>query len=206
MYAKSSASAFKYIDIDSDTLEITLTKTRGDGLVLPAHPGSSKMWEVVRYKSMYPAVYAADREKGISGKYALADAPLWLTVVASVMWEGVIQGAAWDVVKFAVHQALTKLSGIGLAPAFDGRKSSDTSIRTGWREYSQPGRKQYEMFLSIRRSVKSLPERESLAYARAGDSAHFGRLIRGEDDPNVLVPPKSRNKKASTRSRPKVKA
>src|ERR1700722_6425683 len=98
MSAKSVDPAFKYVNVDSETLEITLTKKRRNGLVLPTDRNSSKMWEMVRFGVMYPAVYAADPKKGINVKYSLPDPPLWLTTIAAIMWEGVMQGAAWDTV------------------------------------------------------------------------------------------------------------
>jgi hypothetical protein len=174
---------FTYVNVDSDTLEVELSKTRGNGLAVPVDPKAGKIWEAVSFNFMYPTVYAGDRKKAINRRYSLADAPLWLTTIAAIMWEGVIQGASWDIVKLAVRSALAKLSDVGLAPTPGGHKSKETSVRAGWREYSQPGRKQCEMFLTIRKTVRTLPERHAIAYSRAKDDLEFGRIIRGQVDP-----------------------
>jgi hypothetical protein len=174
---------FTYVNVDSDTLEVTLSKTRGNGLVIPVNSKAGKIWEAVRLEFMYPTVYAANRKKDIETRYCLAEAPLWLTTIAGIMWEGVIQGATWEIVKFAVRGALTTLSGVGVVPKVP--KSTETSVRAGWREYSQPGRRQYEMFLTIRKNVKALPQGHALAYARAKDDLEFGRILRGEDYPEL---------------------
>jgi hypothetical protein len=83
------------------------------------------------------------------------------------MWEGVLQGAAWDTVKFAVRRALDKLSNEGFVPPPESSSSKERTFRAGWSQYSSSGRKQYEMFLSLKKTVRELPERHALAYARA---------------------------------------
>jgi hypothetical protein len=177
---RSKKPTFSYVNVDSDTLEVTLSKTRGSGLAIPVHE-AGKMWEAIRSHFMYPTQFAAARQKSEPYMHALLmEAPLWLTTIGGIMWEGVIQNASWEIVKFAVASALTKLAIVGLAPTPEMQKSKETSVRAGWREYSQPGRKQYEMFLSIKRTVKALPRGHALAYARAKDDLEFGRLVRGE--------------------------
>ena len=94
------------------------------------------------------------------------------------MWEGLIQWATWDVVKLAASSAMAKLCEAGIAPP--ASHESTTSLRAGWRQYQKSGRKQYEMFLSLKRTVKTLPDGHAEAYARAKDQLEFGKMVRKE--------------------------
>jgi hypothetical protein len=159
------------------------------------------MWEAVYRHFMYPTVYKRDPEKkpGVTTRYLLALPPLWLTTIAAVMWEGVLQGLAWDTAKLAVRIALAKLLNKGLLPRPELPQSKERMVRVGWNQYSSSGRKQYEMFLTIKKTVHNLPERHALAYARAKDDRQFGRIVRGEDEP-VPVATSKRGKKTSPRT------
>jgi hypothetical protein len=95
---------------------------------------------------------------GVKTSYYLSPPPLWLAAIAGVMWEGVLQGAAWDTVKFAVRRALDKLSNEGLIPRPESSSSKERTFRAGWSQHSSSGRKQYEMFLSLKKTVRELPE------------------------------------------------
>jgi hypothetical protein len=96
---ESGRVAFQYLIVDSDTLDIEFTNDTTSGMVIPVRPQSSKMWEVVYFKFMYPTVHKRDRVEnskpkyGVKTSYSLLPPPLWLATIAGVMWEGVLQGA-----------------------------------------------------------------------------------------------------------------
>jgi hypothetical protein len=175
-----------FINIDQQTLDITISDRRLSQMAIPAAYHQSErmppMWEMVYFYFMYGEYH---KRQGIiaPGKRTAASLPpppVWLVAIAGVMWEGIIQGATWDIVKMAISAAVTKLRDTGLAPT--GSKETDTSIRAGWRQYSTPGKKQYEMFVSLKRTVKMLPDRHALAYARAEDASEFGQIVRNETE------------------------
>jgi hypothetical protein len=177
-------------------------------MVIPVRPQSSKMWEAVYFQFMYPTVHKRDRVEnskpkygGVKTSYSLLPPPLWLATIAGVMWEGVLQGAAWDTVKFAVRRALDKLSNEGLVPPPEPSSSKERTFRAGWSQDSTSGRKQYEMFLSLKRTVRELPERHALAYARAKDDRQFGRIIRGEDEQPAATASKRAKKTAAIKTK-----
>jgi hypothetical protein len=63
------------------------------------------------------------------------------------------------------------------------------------------------MFLSLNRTVKELPNRHALAYARAEDDAEFGRIVRNEVD-NCSAKRSSKTKaspKTKIKGKPKAK-
>ena len=70
-----------------------------------------------------------------------------------VMWEGIVQGIAWDTIKIIVKKAYEVMATQGLAPR-DVRtsrtKKSKTELGFVWTQYKD-GRKQYQMFLGLRR-------------------------------------------------------
>jgi hypothetical protein len=57
------------------------------------------------------------------------------------------------------------------------------------------------MFLSLKRTVRELPERHALAYARAKDDRQFGRIIRGEDKQPAATASKRAKKVSATKTK-----
>jgi len=199
-----SRLANKFINIDPNTLNATVDAIAAQGLAvrtkLPGGIGDlSPFYGQVYYGFMYPAVYerecAQSKKKASSGRstaYALAPPEPWLVALAGVMWEGIIQGLAWDVVKVAVRNAATVLRDAGLFPKPQHGGEKTTTLRIGWSSYADSEEKQFEMFLSLKRSVEILPEGHAVAVARARDTEQFGKLIRaakrekGESKPSGL--------------------
>jgi hypothetical protein len=108
------------------------------------------------------------------------------------MWQGILQGAAWEVVKAAVSKGLDKLRAKGMAPA----PNADASLEARWIQYSSSGKKQYEMFVSLRKTYSELPDKHAEAYAQARDMKEFGQIIRGELA-NVEPKPKKKATKSA---------
>ncbi len=80
----------------------------------------------------------------------------------------------------AAGSAVAKLREAGFGPAYSTETS--TAFKVGWRELTSSGRKQYEMYLSLNRSVRTIPDRHAIAYARAKDEVNFRQIIRQEVD------------------------
>jgi hypothetical protein len=80
----------------------------------------------------------------------------------------------------AAGSAVAKLREAGFGPASSTETS--TAFKVGWREFTSSGRKQYEMYLSLNRSVRTIPDRHAIAYARAKDEVNFRQIIRQEVD------------------------
>ena len=85
----------------------------------------------------------------------------WLIVLALVMWEGIIQGLTWDVVKVSVRTVLRNLQDLRLAPLQDNfaakinrKKITKSQLKFSWTSYTK-GKKQYELFLGLKREYKS---------------------------------------------------
>jgi hypothetical protein len=99
--------------------------------------------------------------QGKKVRFSIRPPDPWLIGLAYVMWEGVIQGLTWDVVKVSVRTVLRKLQDLGLAPLQDNfaakinkQKITKTQLRFSWTSYTK-NRKQYELFLGLKREYKS---------------------------------------------------
>ena len=212
MHQKASSKSGTYVNVDPKTLDITISEKRIAPMAIPLEMKSiadmPPMWEMVYYKYVY-GEYHRKQQAMSPGKRpaaSLAPPPPWVVALAGVVWEGILQGAAWDVVKAALSSAVAKLRATGVAPQGPSDRATKTEIKAGWRELSEPGRKQYEMFLSLKRSAKSLPDRHALAYARAKDAGEFSKIVRSEIETST-APKKSGTKKSvAKRSRAKKKA
>lgn len=150
----------KYLVVEKNlNLKIQLTSSRSNfsvpsKLTFPRYP-MSPIEHTLYWDVLYPFRHALDRKRGV-GKihYSLAKPDPWLVALAAIMWQGIIQGLAWDIVKLAVLSALKKLKKAKLAPQYDSKKRSETSIGFTWVQYSSDGRQLYKLFLGLKRVYK----------------------------------------------------
>lgn len=198
------------MNVDPESLEVVISDRKLSPLAIPTAIDGGlvrmpPMWEAIYFHYLYAEHYRHQTKVSPKNQAAacLAPPPAWLVGIAAVMWEGILQGAAWDVVKMSVGAAISKLQGARLAPQDSGSKETDISVKAGWRTYSSSGKKQYEMFLSLKRTIKRLPEGHALAYARAADATEFGRIVRNE---LKVVPAKSVKSPGKTLTKAKTKA
>ena len=139
--------AVQFVNIDPDTLEIAFSDQRHSPMAIPVGCSDSErmppMWEAVYYRHMYRERSLRQQELPPTDRTAasLASPPAWLVAIAGVMWDGVIQGAAWDAVKWAVGRAISKLQASPLAPQASDSKEITSSVQAGWREYSTSQKK-----------------------------------------------------------------
>jgi hypothetical protein len=133
---------------------------------------------LVYFNVLYPSVQARDQEKGRRVKYKLIEPDPWLIALAAIMWQGLIQGLTWDVIKASCLAALSKLRKKNLAPPkptqrVDTRKKrlaadSRTQIGFSWTQYGHAGRPLREFFLGVKREFRkrSREERRQITSGR----------------------------------------
>ncbi len=117
---------------------------------------------------MYPLYYS---ERGLTSKqraFSLKPPDAWLIAVAAVIWEGLLQGASWDLIKTCVLSALSQLRDARLAPTERDAKAdsipskskkkvqSVTEVGFNWIRYGTEGRPLYNLFLGIRREFNKM--------------------------------------------------
>jgi hypothetical protein len=156
-----------YIKINTKTLEIDLVPKKPiRGVFIPAKQkrrGSayrSRLQYLLYFKVLYPLVEERDRKKGLKVKYCLHEPDPWLQALGALMIEGIIQGAAWDVIKAACQAALRKLQNENLAPEPTKNQKSKTTLGFSWTEFSEDGKPLREFFLGVKREIESLTKTE----------------------------------------------
>lgn len=160
----------KYIVISPTDLTATVVPRKPQrGFVVPLEfrpdqTTRSPIENIIYMEVLYPARYAEDRKRGIANqKYKLLEPDPWLIAIGIIMWQGIVQGLAWNSVKFLVNKALCSLRRFGAAPkpsAEISRARRRTSLEFCWTEYSESGRRQREMFISMRREFDRMSPHE----------------------------------------------
>ncbi len=167
-----------FIVIDPKTLKVSVAKEppTSSALVIAAHdslypPDHSKMYDIVYYDVLYAAVYREDERKGITDRaYSLFPPDPWLVAVAAIMWEGIVQGLSYDVVKALVADGLDTLRARDLAPSktnSKNRTTTETAIRFGWTNFSKEGKKRREMFFDLKRTYEEMSETERMEVSKS---------------------------------------
>jgi hypothetical protein len=126
----------------------------------------------VLFEVLYPMVEAGDRKRGIRVKYHLPEADPWLVALAAIMWEGLVQGLTWDLVKLSCLSALDNLREKRLAPPAGITTKSEarrtkTEIGFSWTTFSEDGRPLYEFFLGLKRRFQKASKQERAQLTRA---------------------------------------
>ena len=142
----------KYIHVDRKdfTLELSATEFKESVFVIPLEIDTifrdlSPIENAIYYGVLYPAKHAEDKlryphdeKKGIHRGYKLAEPQPWLIALGFIMWQGIVQGLSWDIVKLSVQQALHKLASFGLAPAdrkTQKKLSKERQVGFSWIKY-----------------------------------------------------------------------
>jgi len=153
----------KYIAFNSADLSISVTDKRQPELKnirvsnSDGRRASDPVSDKILSEVLYPEIKKRDKRSGRNVAYCLAHPDPWLVALGLVMWEGIIQGLSWDIVKLAVQQAMRVMSFSNVAPTNTTtaiKKRAKTEIGYRYTEYSK-GRKQYSMFLGLRRHYDS---------------------------------------------------
>lgn len=116
------------------------------------NPAAHKAWE-----KAHPDLI----KKGTSVAFCVGSPDSWLIALAYLMWQGIVQGLAWDVVKLSINEAVRALSSRDLAPTLaKASRRRKMSIGFSYTEYSSSGQKQREMFLGLKRGYEYAREYE----------------------------------------------
>lgn len=126
---------------------------------------------------IYPDVYARNRTNRIRVKYSLAPVDPWLTALGQLMWEGIVQGLTWEVVRRAVIDGRDRMRALGVAPPRRpkavGKRESSTEFGFSWTDYSD-GRTLRHVFVGLRRGIAA--EREKSRPTRVNRNARRKRM------------------------------
>jgi hypothetical protein len=165
----------KYILIDRENLTLDLgEKSRKKSVFqipLEIDRGHlSPIQEEVYYGVLYPDAHAEHKKKhpdyekkGIRVAFSLVEPDPWLIALGYIMWQGIVQGLSWDIVKISIQKALDKLSSFGSAPTnfkIQNKTSKVRQVGFSWTKYGTDEKKQYEMFLGLKSSYENKSERK----------------------------------------------
>lgn len=150
----------RYIRVDPRSLEVVVGFKPGEpGLSVPLPPRARPrpttghpLAHVILHEVLYPARTARDHAKGVAGvRYKLPHPDPWLVAIGLVMWEGILQGLAWDVVKTMVADGLARLRVAGVAPPANSKLSIRRELSLGlhYSEYCS-AKGQRELFFGLR--------------------------------------------------------
>jgi hypothetical protein len=157
-----------------------------------AHPArTTLLGELLLHRVFYPQVYRAARSgrslatpfKGFvdteaGRRFLLVPPEPWIVALAAIMWEGILQGLAWDTIKTGVRETLEYLQSKGDAPTGlaggPTRHFRSLDVRFRWRRYGHDGRLRYSMYVRLNSVASSLSTRERdeiLLQLRSSDPA-----------------------------------
>lgn len=179
----------KYICVDPTKLELNFSDTLPRyKFAIPTKHNSKAFFKNSFYSLVYFDVLYPLRTRGqpsldnINGAtfsgdgkvaYSLKEPQPWLVAIAAIMWEGLIQGLTWDVIKYSVLHALDKLKSSGIAPKVEGsmkeivqkigKIKTRTEVGFSWRQYGFDGKPLNEFFLGLKRVYDKKSEEERLS-------------------------------------------
>ena len=160
----------RYIKLNPSKLSLSVTARPGQSaFTVPiSDPNANRrearhpVSDAILYDVIYPARYAENRRKGINVKYSLYPPDPWLVGVGLVMWEGIVQGLSWDIVKGSVQIALRRMQRAKVAPREDSTLEKKGATELGFRYASYiKGEKQRELFVGLRRSYTKKATRKA---------------------------------------------
>ncbi len=160
----------RYVVINPTSMRVEV-RTRMSSTLISIPPpkkawlDGNELFELVHMDVIYATRQRLDAKQGIRAWYKLPEPDQWLLAMGAVMWEGIVQGLAWDAIKMNVSTLIRKLRRRRLAPG--GTSSRSSRIRFSYVTYADDGKKQKEMYLEIKRAHRSMSaeERESMARA-----------------------------------------
>jgi hypothetical protein len=169
----------RYIRVDQKSLEADIVASKDDkAIYVPVRRerSGSAFTDLLHYTVhvdvLYPMVEARNRKRGVHVSYRLHEADPWLVAIFGIMWQGLVQGFTWDVIKHFCLSALDKLRHNRLAPRTGVTTKSEarrarTEIGFSWTEFSEDGRPLYELFLGAKRRYQKATKEERAQLSRA---------------------------------------
>lgn len=172
----------RYICIDKNKFDVALSEDKNlfDYAIniddVANYFEKYSLHKIVYSDVLYTLVQEKDKKESVEGRlYSLLKPDPWLIAIAYVMWEGLIQGMTWDVIKFLVLNTLKKLRLFGLAPNLteeiqeldcdSNYRKSRKEVGFSWTEYSEGGEPLREFFLGVKSvyEKKSVRERKKIS-------------------------------------------
>lgn len=170
-----------YITIDPNNLELSLSESEPkSGFLIPTKHSGHDVLErdfhgLVYFGVLYPYIEDEDKAKGKpKTSYRLVDPDPWLIALAAIMWQGLIQGFTWDMIKLSALKGIEFLRSKSLLAKEsyprDGWKKSKEKKKAGleiglsWTKFSEDGDPLHRFFFGVKREYekKSEEERESI--------------------------------------------
>lgn len=153
-----------YIVIHPETLEVDVVTEPSPGWIV-------EPTEILPYLEGSPMArlaqdFVGERQPGSvltpEGQriwFSLEPPDPWLIAFLHVLWLGVVQGMAWDTVKFIWMKALRRLQSFDLAPS-GSRTSTNFEISWKWKVVATDEASQKELFVRFQRNYEKLPPQE----------------------------------------------
>lgn len=177
----------KYINVNPRSLAVSVDDVQRPGKIAVSTASAdvevlrNPLASLVYFGVLYPLRHEEDRARGIGRReYHLVEPDPWLLALAALMWEGMVQGFAWDAIKVSAIGALATLRESGLSPGRPtskqlkkktaSRRKSNTRVGFSYTQYSREGRPLAQFFLGLQRVFKGTKksERTSLVRKREG--------------------------------------
>jgi hypothetical protein len=192
-----------YITIDPNNLELSLSEIEPkSGFLIPTKHSGYDVLErdfhgLVYFGVLYPYIEDEDKAKGEQKtSYQLVDPDPWLIALAAIMWEGLIQGFTWDMIKLSVLKGIEFLRSKSLLakepyPRYGLNKSKwqkkvGLEIGLSWTQFSKDGDPLYKFFLGVKREYekKSELKRESIKHHYCKKFSGITSQSTGRDKPH----------------------
>ena len=171
-----------FIRVNSATLDVSLRDTPlEDEFSIPAITDwqtlepPSEFSRVIVYGVLDHYVHEEEGESPEEVQYQLIPPDPWLLAIAAIMWEGLLQGLAWETVKVAVLKALSMFKLNQLAPEdsnVDGNRSladkrTNLQIGISWSEFSEDGVPLKKLFMGIQREYQKKTESQRITIKKS---------------------------------------
>ncbi len=97
----------RYVVINPTSMRVEV-RTRMSSTLISIPPpkkawlDGNELFELVHMDVIYATRQRLDAKQGIRAWYKLPEPDQWLLAMGAVMWEGIVQGLAWDAIKMNV--------------------------------------------------------------------------------------------------------
>ena len=128
----------------------------------------SPLEALLYFEIFYRAQQAKDRRRGLKVAHKLVEPDPMIIAIAYIMWEGIIQGLAWDVVKSLVLKNIASLKELIPITTSIKKKKSSSQLEIGvwFAKYTANEKKLYDMFIGLKRTTKKLDEKSKAAISK----------------------------------------
>jgi hypothetical protein len=179
----------KYIVVDPTSLAVSVSYRRSLRRVsIPVFPYAPKYvlpdLHDILWQFEIEEVDREDRKRGVKIAHRISAPDPALLAIAYIMWQGILQGLTWDVVKGLVRAAFERLRGPGKPPLPPWAKRYRTEFGISWEEHIVK-RSSRRLFIGLRREYEAMTPERRLEVAHPRESgyrkaeAHAAKARRG---------------------------